>query len=84
MKTNSLDDPRLQRAVLGRKRIRVRKVTGVPVKESVEYRILQLKKKLGIPAKAPQYQIMMFGEWRNMSLEDYKQAKAAGMNVRIL
>lgn len=84
MKTNSLQDPRLQRAVMGRKRIRVRKVTGVPVKESVEYRILQLKKELGYDPKTPRYQIMMFGEWRNMSLEDYKQAKEAGMNVRML
>ena len=83
MKTNSLQDPRLQRAVMGRKRIRVRKVTGVPVKESVEYRILQLKKELGMPNRCPEYQVLMFGEWRKISLEDYQECKRLNMNVRI-
>lgn len=35
-----------RRRVLGRRRFHTRVVTGVPVKESVEYRILQLKKEL--------------------------------------
>ena len=35
-----------RRRVLGRRRFHTRVVTGVPVKESVEYRILQLKKEI--------------------------------------
>lgn len=35
-----------RRRVLGRRRFHTRVVTGVPVKDSVEYKILQLKKEL--------------------------------------
>ena len=84
MKTNDFSDPRLREAVLGQVKKRRPRIKGLPVRKTIEYRIIQLKKELGYDPKTPQYQIMMFGEWRNMSLEDYKQAKSAGMNVRIL
>lgn len=35
-----------ERRILGKPRRRIRIVTGVPVRESVEYRILQLKKEI--------------------------------------
>lgn len=84
MKTNSFQDPRLERAVLGRKRVRVHRVTGIPVHESIEYKIIQLKKELGHDSKkAVQYQVLIFGEWRNVSIEDYQECKHLNMNVRI-
>ena len=84
MKTNSFQDPRLERAVLGRKRVRVHRVTGIPVHESIEYKIIQKKKELGISAKAPQYQLLIFGEWKDISLSDYQQCLTLNMKVRIL
>lgn len=84
MKTNSFQDPRLERAVLGRKRVRVHRVTGIPVRESIEYKIIQKKKELGISAKAPQYQLLIFGEWKDISLSDYQQCLTLNMKVRIL
>lgn len=41
-----LGSDKARRRVLGRRRFHTRVVTGVPVKDSVEYRILQLKKEL--------------------------------------
>lgn len=41
-----LGSDKARRRVLGRRRFHTRVVTGVPVKESVEYRILQLKKEI--------------------------------------
>ena len=35
-----------ERKILGKPRRRIRIITGVPVRESVEYRILQLKKEI--------------------------------------
>jgi hypothetical protein len=41
-----LGSDKARRRVLGRRRFHTRVVTGVPVKDSVEYRILQLKKEI--------------------------------------
>ena len=41
-----LGSNKAKRRVLGRRRFHTRVVTGVPVKESVEYRILQLRKEI--------------------------------------
>jgi hypothetical protein len=41
-----LSSDKARRRVLGRRRFHTRVVTGVPVHESVEYRILQLKKEI--------------------------------------
>ena len=41
-----LGSDKARRRVLGRRRFHTRVVTGVPVHESVEYRILQLKKEI--------------------------------------
>lgn len=84
MKTNSFQDPALARAVLGRKRVRRHIISAVPVHESIEYKIIQKKKELGISAKAPQYQLLIFGEWKDISLSDYQQCLTLNMKVRIL
>ena len=41
-----LGSDKARRRVLGRRRFHTRVVTGIPAKESVEYRILQLKKEI--------------------------------------
>lgn len=41
-----LGSDKARRRVLGRRRFHTRVVTGVPARESVEYRILQLKKEI--------------------------------------
>ena len=85
MKTlKSFQDQRLERAVLGRKRVHFRRVTGVPVRESVEYRILQLKKELGIEPVSVKYQYRLFGEWYDTSYQDFCAYKDAGVQVRII
>lgn len=68
MKTNDLQDPRLARQVLGRPRIKRR---GIPYKESIEYKIIQKKKALGLLPSAPKYQMFFMGDWRNISSERY-------------
>ena len=80
----SLQDQRLERAVLGRKRVHVRRVTGVPVRESVEYKILQLKKELGKEPVPMKYQYRLFGEWHDTSYKDFCAYKDAGVQVRII
>ena len=82
MKTNSFQDPRLERAILGRRRVRVHKVSGIPVHESIEYKIIQKRKELGM-TDMPKYQVFFFGEWKTVSKEDYLQCKQLNMNVRI-
>ena len=85
MKTlKSFQDPCLERAVLGRKRVHVRRVTGVPVRESVEYKILQLKKELGIEPVSVKYQYRLFGEWYDASYQDFCAYKDAGVQVRMI
>ena len=85
MKTNSFQDPRLVRAILGRKRVHIhRQKNDIPINETIEYKIIQLKKELGMDSKkAINYQVMMFGEWRNVSIEDYQECKQLKMNIRI-
>ena len=68
MKTNDLQDPRLARRVLGRPRIKRR---GIPYKESIEYKIIQKKKELGMIPSAPKHQMFFMGEWTNISVERY-------------
>ena len=80
----SLQDPRLERAVLGRKRVHVCRVTGIPVHESVEYRILQLKKELGKEPVPVKYQYRLFGEWYDTSYQNFCAYKDAGVQVRIV
>ena len=85
MKTlRSFQDPRLERAALGRKRVRVHRVTGIPVHESVEYKILQLKKELGKQPVSVKYQYKLFGEWYDTSFKDFCAYKDAGVQVRIV
>ena len=85
MKTNSFQDPRLARAVLGRKRIHIRRSIGVPVRESIEYKIIQKKKELGLNSRTPQYQMLFLGEWRNITEEQYLECiKLNQQNIRIL
>ena len=85
MKTKSFQDPLLPRAVLGRKRVRFRHVTGVPYKEAVEYRIMQLKKELGkTEVKSVKYQLMFLGDWKDVSFEDYQECLKLNMKVRMI
>lgn len=85
MKTlRSFQDPRLERATLGRKRVRVHRVTGIQVHESVEYKILQLKKELGEQPVSVKYQYKLFGEWYDTSFKDFCAYKDAGVQVRIV
>ena len=68
MKTNDFQDPRLARQVLGRPRIKRR---GIPYRESIEYKIIQKKKELGMNPYAPKHQMFFMGEWQNISSERY-------------
>lgn len=69
MKTNSLQDPRLARQVLGRPRFK--RHIGIPYKDSIEYKIIQKKKELGMTPSAPKHQMFFLGEWRDVSSERY-------------
>ena len=82
MKTNSFQDPLLPRAIMGRKRIRRHIVKGIPVRETVEYRIARLRKELGMIGSSTKYQLLIFGEWKDISREDYEQCLTLNMNVR--
>lgn len=85
MKTlKSFQDPCLERVVLGRKRVHVRRITGVPVRESVEYKILQLKRELGKESVPVKYQYRLFGEWYDTSYQDFCAYKDAGVQVRMI
>lgn len=82
MKTNDLSDPRLARQVLGRKRIRRCTVIAVPVRESIEYKIIQKKKELGMIG-VPCYQVMMFGEWQGISFERYSDLQRTNQSLPV-
>lgn len=86
MITNSLQDPRLGRAVLGRKRVHIYKVRGVIASESIEAKIISLKRELGKEQVKPaQYQVMFLGEWTNCTSETYLKYKELGYNnIRII
>lgn len=86
MKTNSFQDPALARAVLGRKRVRRHIISAVPVRESIEYKIIRLKKELKMDSKkAIEYQVFFLGEWTTCSLERYLEWKSINPKaVRII
>lgn len=81
MKTNSFQDPLLPRAIMGRKRVRRHIVKGIPVRESIEYKIARLRKELDMTSTT-KYQLLIFGEWKDISREDYEQCLTLNMNVR--
>lgn len=70
-----LGSDKARRRVLGRRRFHTRVVTGVPVKESVEYRILQLKKELAamdaeLPVTKKVIAITLFDVTKYYRIED--------------
>ena len=70
-----LGSNKVRRRVLGRRRFHTRVVTGVPVKDSVEYRILQLKKELAamdaeLPVTKKVIAITLFDVTKYYRLED--------------
>lgn len=81
MKTNSFQDPLLPRAIMGRKRVRRHIVEGIPVRESIEYKIARMRKELDMMSTT-KYQLLIFGEWKDISREDYEQCLTLNMNVR--
>lgn len=81
MTITSFQDPRLERAVLGRKRFRVK---GVPYKESVEYKIYMLKKELGKKETSLQYQFLFFGEWKQITVDEYLKYQEMNLTVRVI
>lgn len=65
---------------MSRNRIRIK----IPVTQTIEYKIYCLKKELGKQEKTLQYQVLFFGEWKPVSLEDYQECVKLNMNVRII
>jgi len=70
-----LGSDKARRRVLGRRRFHTRVVTGVPVKESVEYRILQLKKEIAamdaeLPVTKKVIAITLFDVTKYYRIED--------------
>lgn len=71
-----LGSDKARRRVLGRRRFHTRVVTGVPAKESVEYRILQLRKEIAaMDAELPKttkkvIAITIFDVTKYYSIED--------------
>lgn len=82
MKTNSFQDPALARAILGRPRVRRRIITAVPVRESIEYKIIQKKKELDMIG-VPCYQVLMFGDWHNISFERYLEYQQTNQSLPV-
>ncbi len=56
----------------------------IPVTQTIEYKIYLLKKELGKQEKTLQYQLLIFGEWKQITLEDYQECVRLQMNVRII
>lgn len=67
-----------------RKRFYRKTPIGVPIKESIEYKILQLKKELGKTEKTIQYQVLFLGEWQTIDVDTYRKYLFLGMNVRVI
>lgn len=70
-----LSSDKARRRVLGRRRFHTRVVTGVPVKDSVEYRILQLKKEIAamdaeLPVTKQAIAITIFDVTKYYRIED--------------
>lgn len=80
MKTNDLQDPRLIRQVLGRPRIKRR---GVPYRESIEYKIIQKKRELGMIPSAPKHQMFFMGEWIEISVDRYYELVKVNQTLSI-
>lgn len=80
MTTNDLQDPRLARQVLGRFRIKRR---GIPYRESIEYKIIQKKKELGMTPLAPKHQMFFMGEWMDISVERYYELVKVNQSLSI-
>lgn len=78
-----------RRRVLGRRRFHTRVVTGVPVKESVEYRILQLKKELAamdaeLPVTKQVIAITIFDVTKYYRMEDLDAVIASKFGYTIV
>lgn len=78
-----------RRRVLGRRRFHTRVVTGVPVKESVEYRILQLKKELAamdaeLPVTKKVIAITLFDITKYYRIEDLDAVIASKFGYTIV
>jgi hypothetical protein len=78
-----------RRRVLGRRRFHTRVVTGVPVKESVEYRILQLKKEIAamdaeLPVTKQAIAITIFDVTKHYRIEDLDAVIASKFGYTIV
>lgn len=85
-----LGSDKARRRVLGRRRFHTRVVTGVPVKDSVEYRILQLKKEIAaMDAELPKatkqvIAIAIFGIIKYYRIEDLDAVIASKIGYTIV
>lgn len=84
-----LGSDKARRRVLGRRRFYTRVVTGVPVKESVEYRILQLKKELAamdaeLPITKQVIAITIFDVTKYYRIEDLDAVIASKIRYTIV
>lgn len=85
-----LGSDKARRRVLGRRRFHTRVVTGVPAKESVEYRILQLRKEIAaMDAELPKatkkvIAITIFDTTKYYSIEDLDVIIASKINYTII
>ena len=84
-----LGSDKARRRVLGRRRFHTRVVTGVPVKESVEYRILQLKKELAamyaeLPVTKKAIAITLFDVTKYYRIEDLDAVIASKFGYTIV
>jgi hypothetical protein len=84
-----LGSDKARRRVLGRRRFHTRVVTGVPVKESVEYRILQLKKEIAamdaeLPVTKQAIAITIFDVTKYYRMEDLDAVIASKFGYTIV
>lgn len=84
-----LGSDKARRRVLGRRRFHTRVVTGVPVKDSVEYRILQLKKEIAamdaeLPVTKQAIAITIFDVTKYYRLEDLDAVIASKFGYTIV
>jgi hypothetical protein len=84
-----LGSDKARRRVLGRRRFHTRVVTGVPVKESVEYRILQLKKEIAamdaeLPVTKQAIAITIFDVTKYYRIEDLDAVIASKFGYTIV
>lgn len=84
-----LGSDKARRRVLGRRRFYTRVVTGVPVHESVEYRILQLKKEIAamdaeLPVTKQAIAITIFDVTKYYRIEDLDAVIASKFGYTIV